>query len=177
MSNKNQAAMADALARLSAAYPSFTLDDETCKVYAQALADIDYIILGLAIDDAIKGSKWFPSIAQIRELAAMRGAERRRGPELDHVGGRCSKCCAAVPSIKALDTIAKKCKHDKVVLVVHAEVRQCCGASFEEKRARVCAKCIFEVIGHGSVPKREGEDQRRRASGGGEASGDGEAAD
>ena len=56
----------DALLALSAAYPRQELSKETVKLYAAMLSDLDPVQLMSAVRDLIQRSKWFPTVAEIR---------------------------------------------------------------------------------------------------------------
>lgn len=64
---------------LTAAYPTFKTPAATIEVYSRALADLDYEVAEAAVLDAVSKSKFFPTIAEIRETAArlMTGADAR----------------------------------------------------------------------------------------------------
>jgi hypothetical protein len=52
---------------LQMAYPRQDLGDKTVEVYAGFIQDLDYNVAERAIKNHIRGEKWFPSIAEIRE--------------------------------------------------------------------------------------------------------------
>lgn len=54
---------------LSAAYPRFTVTADTGRVYADLLADIDDDLLIAATKQHATSSKWFPSVAELRQAA------------------------------------------------------------------------------------------------------------
>lgn len=58
------------LATLAAAYPRTALAQETIEVYAHDLRDIDAGLAAAAIERVRKSSRFFPTIAEIREAAA-----------------------------------------------------------------------------------------------------------
>jgi len=64
------------MASLAMAYPSQRISPEAAQlrleVYAQGLADIAPDLLRGAMHDAVKVHKFFPSVAELRELAAKR---------------------------------------------------------------------------------------------------------
>lgn len=72
---------------LSAAYPSFKTPAATIEVYSRALSDLDYPLAEAAVLDAISKSRFFPTIAEIRETAArlVTGADSRK-PALEAWG-------------------------------------------------------------------------------------------
>ena len=55
---------------LTSAYPTFKTPAATIEVYALALSDLDYPLAEAAVLDAVSKSKFFPTIAEIREAAA-----------------------------------------------------------------------------------------------------------
>lgn len=56
--------------RLKAAYPRQQLGTDTLTAYAEALDDFPYQAVDRAVDNVIRTSKWFPSIAELRQEAA-----------------------------------------------------------------------------------------------------------
>jgi len=54
---------------LGAAYPRFPVPAETASVYAQLLADVDDALLVAAVKHHAATSKWFPTVAELREAA------------------------------------------------------------------------------------------------------------
>ena len=54
---------------LAAAYPRFTLRKETIEVYARCLADLPDAVLEAAAKDCIARSRFFPTVAELREAA------------------------------------------------------------------------------------------------------------
>ena len=65
----NEEATLKVLGVLIAAYPRQELSDATIDVYLAALSDIDAQILRAAALDHITKSKWFPTVAELREQA------------------------------------------------------------------------------------------------------------
>lgn len=63
------------VARLRAAHPRQQIPPETARVYAEALADLDVDVATAAVDEAIATLKFFPSVAELRELAARRRSD------------------------------------------------------------------------------------------------------
>ena len=65
---------------LTAAYPGFKTPAATIEVYHRALADIDYTLAEAAVLDSVSKSRFFPTIAEIREAAARLavGADSRK---------------------------------------------------------------------------------------------------
>jgi len=61
--------------RLAAAHPRATIPPATIAVYAEALADLDLDVATAAVDEAIATLKFFPAIAELRELAARRRSD------------------------------------------------------------------------------------------------------
>ena len=57
------------LSLLSAAYPAFDMTEETVAVYVMTLADLDAEILKASALQHIAESRFFPSVAEIRERA------------------------------------------------------------------------------------------------------------
>lgn len=57
----------DCLIMLQAAYPRVELGSQTIKVYQIGLADIDPQLLQAAVLQHIATSKWFPTIAELRQ--------------------------------------------------------------------------------------------------------------
>jgi len=57
------------LAVLAVAYPGFEMAKETPQVYAQLLKDIPDDVLIAAVQQHAANSKWFPKIAELREVA------------------------------------------------------------------------------------------------------------
>jgi hypothetical protein len=67
--------VAKIMAALAASYPTFNLQKATIDAYARLLADVDANALATAADQAAAESKFFPTIAELRERAlAIRGA-------------------------------------------------------------------------------------------------------
>jgi len=66
------------LATLAAGYPNFTLREETVRVYAEMLADIDADILRSASAKCLADCKWFPTIAELRQAATELSRPRLR---------------------------------------------------------------------------------------------------
>ena len=54
---------------LAAAYPRFTLRKDTIEVYARCLADMPDAVLEAAAKDCIARSRFFPTVAELREAA------------------------------------------------------------------------------------------------------------
>lgn len=52
---------------MAAAYPGFNLRAETIAVYAELLADLDTDTLAVAAKQAVAESKFFPTVAELRE--------------------------------------------------------------------------------------------------------------
>ena len=86
---------ARALGILCAAYPRQTLPKETLEIYATTLRDLDFAAVMGAIERLVSVSKWFPTVAEIREtviaersslpsdseaMAEVRAAMSRWGP-------------------------------------------------------------------------------------------------
>jgi hypothetical protein len=61
--------VAKVLGITAARYPQFALTEATIKAYAPLLVDIDAQALMLACNQHAAESKWFPSVAEIREKA------------------------------------------------------------------------------------------------------------
>lgn len=66
----NRAEAMRVFALLQAAYPRQELPDSTELVYASALADLDVVAVERAALALIRTSRWFPTIAEIREQVA-----------------------------------------------------------------------------------------------------------
>jgi hypothetical protein len=66
------------LRALAAAYPNFALTEQTVAIYVELLADIDPELLRAATLDLISRSRFFPTVAEIREAAR----DLRDGPQL-----------------------------------------------------------------------------------------------
>lgn len=65
-----------ALGILAAYYPNFRLQKQTVDAYARILGDIEYRELETAVDQLAAESKFFPSVAELREkVLAIRRAE------------------------------------------------------------------------------------------------------
>jgi len=58
-----------ALAILAVAYPRFEMAKETPRVYAELLQDIPDEVLVAAVKQHAASSKWFPSVAELRQAA------------------------------------------------------------------------------------------------------------
>lgn len=58
------------IATLAAAYPRQQLEPATIEVYARSLADLDHDLAAAAVARIIASSTFFPSIAEIRTMAA-----------------------------------------------------------------------------------------------------------
>jgi len=65
----NSIEAAKIIATLTAAYPRNEIQEETGKLYARFLQDLDYIKAQAAIIKIIANNKWFPTVAEIREAA------------------------------------------------------------------------------------------------------------
>lgn len=57
------------LAMLKLAYPRQELEEGTIDIYEMALCDIDPALLKTAVLQHIAASKWFPTVAELRESA------------------------------------------------------------------------------------------------------------
>ncbi len=66
---------------LAAAYPRFELTSATVRIYEQTLSDIPVDGLKAATLDLIAESKWFPTVAEIRERAFALMAEQDETPD------------------------------------------------------------------------------------------------
>lgn len=65
---------------MAAAYPNFNLTKQTIAVYARVLQDVPDEVLEAAALDAVSRSKFFPTIAELRESAYMISANRLAVP-------------------------------------------------------------------------------------------------
>lgn len=65
-------ALSLSVASLRAAYPNAQIPRETVAIYAAALEDLDAADVQDATAALIKRSKWFPTVAEIRETVAER---------------------------------------------------------------------------------------------------------
>ena len=61
-----------AMAILSAGYPNQVIREETIEIYARMLRDFDFETVNAAIQDIIAQSRFFPSIAEIRQTVIER---------------------------------------------------------------------------------------------------------
>lgn len=61
--------LAQILKALRGAYPEKTIPDQTVEVYMRCLADLPLPALEAAVLNHIASSKWFPTIAELREKA------------------------------------------------------------------------------------------------------------
>lgn len=61
--------------RLMAAFPRHQVTKETVAVYAESLADLEVTAAREAVQEAIVTLKFFPAIAEIREIAARRRSD------------------------------------------------------------------------------------------------------
>lgn len=66
----NEELILKSLLLMKAAYPRLALSDETIQLYTRALQDIEPALLKAAVMHHIASSKWFPTIAELREAAA-----------------------------------------------------------------------------------------------------------
>lgn len=66
---------------LASAYPRFELSSATVRIYEQILEDIPVDALRAATLDLIAESKWFPTVAEIRERAFALMAEQDGNPD------------------------------------------------------------------------------------------------
>lgn len=74
--------MARILAVVSAAYPTFEVDEIRHRVWMETLGDLDYQLASMAVKRHITLSKWSPSVAEIREnAAALSNPEQLTGSE------------------------------------------------------------------------------------------------
>lgn len=55
------------LAVLEGAYPRQNIEDKTIKAYTALLRDLDFELASKAVAEHIRESKWFPTVAEIRE--------------------------------------------------------------------------------------------------------------
>jgi hypothetical protein len=62
--------IAKTIGGLVLAYPSANIPEATMHVYAKALADLSEPVLDLACTQIVATSKWFPTVAELREAAA-----------------------------------------------------------------------------------------------------------
>lgn len=70
MTNRDDTTILECLQLLVAAYPRQELPNKTIDVYEAGLSDIDPSLLKAAVLQCISGSKWFPTIAELRQAAA-----------------------------------------------------------------------------------------------------------
>lgn len=70
------------LSILKASYPRQELGRDTLEAYAAMLADIDFEAAQDAVRRLICGSKWFPSIAEIRAEVAQAAMANMPAPEI-----------------------------------------------------------------------------------------------
>lgn len=108
------------LATLKAAYPRQELGEETLEVYARDLADLDHEVAVAAVERMRKSSRFFPTIAELRESAA----EIRLGAPppriawgqvvafVNHrpVWGPCPACDGSGFADIAFDVFCERCK-------------------------------------------------------------------
>ena len=73
----DEKAMAPVMATLQCAYPRQRWGEDTAKVWAAALGDLQLRDIAGAVAELIQDSKWPPSIAEVRELAMKRSQLRR----------------------------------------------------------------------------------------------------
>lgn len=76
----NEAEVLKVLAILGASYPNFELRDDTGEVYCRLLADIPCDLLEAAAIQHIAENRFFPSVAELRELADRIASYRDRRP-------------------------------------------------------------------------------------------------
>ncbi len=74
-----------ALKRLVAAFPQQPVAPETLVVMAEELADIPAERLEQAIRDCIRESRWFPTIAELRERSKPKPVPQSRAPDREHL--------------------------------------------------------------------------------------------
>ena len=98
---------------LAKAYPRYSLDAETIRVYAAGLKGITAEALGAAASQIIMESKWFPTVAEIREAARvyrpqedLTDADSRRMAERLRRSWQCCPACWQRPC--ALDCTHKR---------------------------------------------------------------------
>ncbi len=65
----NKEGVLKVLATIGAAYPHHNVTRDTVALYADLLADIDPAVLRLAALKHIAGSKWYPTVAELRSAA------------------------------------------------------------------------------------------------------------
>jgi len=62
---------AELVLMMLAAFPSAKVTDSTSQVYEGMLADIDVAVARRAVHKLIATSKWFPTVAEIREACGV----------------------------------------------------------------------------------------------------------
>lgn len=60
----------DLVIMLESAYPRQILEEKSIETYVGFIQDLDHEVVKRVIANHIRSSKWFPTIAEIRELAA-----------------------------------------------------------------------------------------------------------
>ncbi len=63
----NKRETAEVLAYLCSAYPQVVIRKENAEMYHRFLEDLEFVQVQKALDVLIMESKWFPSVAQIRQ--------------------------------------------------------------------------------------------------------------
>lgn len=68
---------------MAAAYPNFVLRKDTIDIYSDLLADIETGVLGVAARQAIAESKFFPTVAELRERVVAMHKSASRVPDAE----------------------------------------------------------------------------------------------
>lgn len=69
------------IARLKAAYPRQPIDRQTVAIYVEFLRDLEFSEAAAAVGELIASSRFFPTIAEIRELVARNAVGDKSAPE------------------------------------------------------------------------------------------------
>lgn len=90
----DQTFIGKAILTLVAAYPNANIGKETMHLYATSLADVPAEVLDLAVTQCISTSKWFPTIAELREAAARIQTGADQLPPAGEAWGECLRVIA-----------------------------------------------------------------------------------
>lgn len=70
------------IAVMVAAFPTTKINDDSVRIYARMLSDLEYVATNAAVEQLIATSKWMPTVAEIRErVVSLQTGEVRAGGE------------------------------------------------------------------------------------------------
>ena len=98
---------AEVIRLLAKAYPRYTFDKDTVRVYAAGLRDIPAKALQAGASAIITESKWFPAVSELRTAAleftdrtAMQDAADRLTAEKLRISWQCCPACQYGPMVR-----------------------------------------------------------------------------